>query len=99
MLLSIIGLMLLVLVLNYFAQNIEQNCYRKLLLILIVILEIPPKNIWSHDLLWFVTVYLTSGYLRLYQFEVPNYTEKEVIGRNWLFCDNVDCFVILSVAM
>lgn len=66
---SFIGLMLLVPFLNYLAQNISRDQYKKLLLVLIVILIIPPMNTWSNDLLWFVAVYLTAGYLRLHKLE------------------------------
>lgn len=63
---AFIGLMLLTPFLNQFAQNANERHYRYLIVVLVLLLVVPPKNTWSSDLIWFCMVYLTAGYLRLY---------------------------------
>lgn len=90
--------MLLVPFLNYLAQNISRDQYKKLLFVLIIILIIPPMNTWSNDLLWFVAVYLTAGYLRLHKLEYLNTQKRRLLVSVGCFAVMWAASVLLSVA-
>lgn len=88
---AFIGLMILVPFLNQFMQNISEDVCRKVLVALFIILVIPPTNTWSNDLMWFIAVYLTAGYIRMYGVKYLT-TQKR---RIWV---GISCFAIMWLA-
>lgn len=55
---------------NKFIEALEQKSYTKLLVLLVVIWSIiptiAPSVVQSNSLLWFITLYLIAGYIKLY---------------------------------
>lgn len=63
---AFIGLMILVPFLNQFVHNLKQGDYQKLLSAFFLITIVPIKNTWCNDLLWFIMLYFTAGYIKLF---------------------------------
>lgn len=76
---SFVGLMILEPFLNRFAHRLEKQDYQKFLIAIFVITILPIKNTWCNDLLWFIALYFTAGYIRLFNLKFLNTQKKRMI--------------------
>lgn len=88
---AFIGLMIFEPFLNQAVNKISLKTYQCLMCALILINVLPPINTWCNDLLWFIMLYFTAGYIR--RFGIKNLTKR------WVqLTVGIGCFIFMWIA-
>ena len=88
---AFIGLMIVEPFLNQFVHKLEQDDYKKIIILGFLMFVLLPINTWCNDFLWFIYLYIIAGYIRLHKLQwLTTQSRRLAVG--------VGCFVLIWLA-